>query len=63
MRNAFCFPKRVIVDMGEGAYATGDLKYTRVDGRFVVQVDGECSEHDWAPEEVEFFDDCGGEVN
>lgn len=56
MRDFRIGPKRVCVEIRPGEYALGDLRYTTIDGKYVVRLDGECAEHTW--DDVEYLEDA-----
>ena len=49
--------RRVVVETAPGVYALGDLKYTTIDGNYIVHIDGECSDHRWESQYVEFLEE------
>ena len=56
--NIFIRPKRVCVEIAPGQYALGDLKYTTIDGKYIVHLDDELSEHPWNADDIEFLEDA-----
>lgn len=58
MRDMRIAPKRVCVETYPGIYALGDLKHTTIDGHYIVHLDGECAEHAWTADDVEFLEDA-----
>lgn len=48
--------KRVCVQAKPGIFYLGDMKYTTIDGRYCVHLDGELSDHFWDAEDVEFIE-------
>ena len=55
--NVFAAPRRVCVETAPGVYALGTLKYTTIDGEYIVHIDGECAEHRWPSQCVEFIEE------
>lgn len=51
-------PKQVCVETAPGIYALGILKHTTIDGKYIVHLDGECAEHAWEADDVEFLEDA-----
>ena len=51
-------PKRVCVNTYPGVWALGYLKHITINGKYVVHLDGECAEHEWEADDVEFLEDA-----
>ena len=58
MRDIRVGAKRVCVETAPGVYALGDLKHTTIDGKYIVHLDGELTEHAWEAADVEFLEDA-----
>ncbi len=54
--NYLAVPRRVCVETSPGVYALGDLKHVTIDGDYIVHLDGECAEHRWDSQHVEFIE-------
>jgi hypothetical protein len=48
--------KRAVVETSPGVFAIGDVKYSTIDGEYVIHLDGECADHRWPSHLVEILD-------
>lgn len=50
-------PKRVVVEVADNDWRLGNLCFSTIDGKFVCHLDGECTNHSFDADQVEFLED------